>query len=342
MVDGKHKQSAPLPEIPLYDVGTNYPLELARLVGDRGYELLASATKGVPRPALRIADNVSRRWLERNKSPYLEEIRYLAEHAKAPGLYYLNVSYEWGCTSAGKPAANAETAVMARTLDWDVSGIGRYVLAARIANPLGAWVSLTWPAFTGVIQGLAPGRFAAAINQPQMPRRTRVRPVDWLLTLGERWTTPHTQPVHLLRCVFETAPDFATAREMLISTPIATPTIFTLVGTRPDETVVIERRETSARISPEPVAANEWVAADWHPGHYHAFENDARRAAMRRVRGQWDLDWAQWPLLNRETKLAMVAEPATGRLLARGYEAERPATQIFDRVIARNRSAPAA
>jgi hypothetical protein len=319
-----------LPEIPVFDVGANYPVELARLVGERGYELLAVATKGVPKPALRIADAASRRWLERNKSPYLEEIRYLAEKSREPGLYYLNVSYEWGCTSAGKVSPTGQSELMMRTLDWDVAGIGRYVLAARIANPLGAWLSLTWPAFTGVIQGIAPQRFAAAINQPQFRKRTRVLPADWLLNLRERWSTPHIQPVHLLRRVFETAPDFATAREMLASTPIATPTIFTLVGTKAGQSVVIERRERSTRISGEPIAVNEWAAPDWHGGHYRAFENDARRAAMQHVQGQWDLDWARWPLLNHETKLAMVAEPATGRILVQGFEGETPATRPLD------------
>jgi len=320
----------PLPEIPVYNVGANYPLELARLVGERGYELLAVATKGVPRPALRIADAASRRWLERNKSPYLDEIRYLAEQSREPGLYYLNVSYEWGCTSAGKVSPSGQGEVMMRTLDWDVSGIGRYLLAARIANPLGTWLSLTWPAFTGVIQGMAPGRFAAAINQPQIRKRTRIPPADWLLNLRDRWTTPHIQPVHLLRRAFETAPNFATAKEMLASTPIATPTIFTLVGVKPGEAIVIERRETSTRVASEPIAVNEWSGADWHGGHYKAFENDARRAAMQRVQGQWDLDWVRWPLLNRETKLAIVAEPASGRLMAQGLEDQKPATGVLD------------
>ncbi len=323
-----------LPEIPVFDVGANYPVELARLVGGRGYELLAVATKGVPKPALRVADAVSRRWLERNQSPYLEEIRYLAEKSREPGLYYLNVSYEWGCTSAGKIAPTGQSELMMRVLDWDVAGIGRYVLAARSANPLGAWLSLTWPAFTGVIQGMAPHRFAAAINQPQFRKRTRVLPADWLLNLRERWTTTHIQPVHLLRRVFETAPDFATAREMLASTPIATPTIFTLVGTKAGQSVVIERRETSARISGEPIAVNEWAAPDWHGGHYRAFENDTRRAAMQDVRGRWDLDWARWPLLNHETKLVMVAEPSTGRILAQGFEGETPATRPLDMTVA--------
>lgn len=321
-------QRAALPDIPVLDVGADFPLELARLAGERGYELLAVATKGVPSPALRVADVLSRRWLERNKSPYLGEIRTLAEKSREPGLYYLNVSYEWGCTSAGKSSGGGE--LLMRTLDWDVAGIGRFVICARIANPLGNWLALTWPAFTGVIQGMAPGRFAAAINQPQIRRRTQIFPADWLLNVRERWSTAHIQPVHLLRRVFETAPDFAAAKEMLAATPIATPTIFTLVGVKPGEAAVIERRETSARVAAEPIAVNEWSAPDWHAGHYRAFEDAARRAAMRQVRGAWDLDWARWPLRNHETKLAMVAEPATGRLMARGFEGEKPVTAVLD------------
>lgn len=335
LMDAAHLGS-PMPPIPVYDVGANYPLELARLVGERGYELLAAATRDVPKPALKFADAVSRRWLQRNKSPYLDDIRYLAEHAREPGLYYLNVSYEWGCTSAGKVAPGSGHALMMRALDWDVDGIGRYVLAARIANPLGRWIALTWPAFTGVIQGMAPGRFAAAINQPQIRKRTGLASIDWVLNLQNRWSTPHMQPVHLLRRVFEAAADFATAREMLVATPIATPTIFTLVGREAGERVVIERRETSARVSDEPIAVNEWHAADWHGGHYRAFENDERLAAMRRVDAAWDFDWVRFPILNRETRLAIVAEPASGRLIARGYEDERPSTAVLDLTVARN------
>jgi len=35
-------------------------------------------------------------------------------------------------------------------------------------------------------------------------------------------------------------------------------------------------------------------------------------------------------LLNAETRVAMGAEPASGRLLARGYEAGQPATRTLD------------
>src|SRR5688572_15227880 len=47
-----------LPQIPIYDVGPNFPMELALRVGERAYDLLAMATAHVPRPVLRLADRL--------------------------------------------------------------------------------------------------------------------------------------------------------------------------------------------------------------------------------------------------------------------------------------------
>ena len=155
---------------------------------------------------------------------------------------------------------------------------------------------------------------------------------DWLIDKRQVWRSNHMQPIHLLRRVFETAPDFATARVMLEMTPITTPAIFTLVGIRADETLVIERRANDAKVLTDARAANEWRTPAWRPGHHHAYENDARLAAMSVTPSQWDFDfgWLVWPMLNAETRLAVVAEPASGRLLARGYEVGQPATRTLD------------
>ena len=129
---------AQLPVIPVYDVGADFPMELAQRVGERAYHQLKMATGNVPQPLLRIMDRVSRSWLVRNRSRYLPEIDALAGKSREPGLYYLNVDYEWGCTAAARPGPDGRLALLQRTLDWSVPGIGRYVVAARIANPLGA------------------------------------------------------------------------------------------------------------------------------------------------------------------------------------------------------------
>ena len=73
---------------------------------------------------------------------------------------------------------------------------------------------------------------------------------------------------------------------------------------------------------------------------------DQVRRARRRPRGQAsperqaclldrqaaaraDFDWLVPPVLNPTTRLAMMAEPAGGRLVARGFEADGPATEVL-------------
>lgn len=337
-----HAQSAAgdtrdeLPEIPVFDVGPDFAIETARLAGrERAYAMLEAATAGIPTFALRAADSISRRWLSARTSPYLAELDALAALSSRPGAYFLNVHYEWGCTSAAKPAPEGSTARLLRALDWNVNGLGRYVVAARIRSGFGPWVSLTWPGFTGVLQAMAPGRFAAAINQPGVRKRTGVRVIDWLLNKPSVWRSAHLQPIHLLRRVFELAPDFDAARDMLEATPICTPAIYTLAGLRPSEVCIIERREMSARVLVKSACtANEWQTPEWQPGHHGAFENAKRLATMRTTRGSLDLSWLHWPILNKETRLALAADPAQGRLIAQGYEANGPATRPLELAVA--------
>ena len=219
----------------------------------------------------------------------------------------------------------------ARTLDWDVRGIGRHVMAARMANPLGPWISFTWPAFTGVNQAVAAGRFAGAINQPTLVRRLGVEALDRLLSHGSIWRSKFLQPIHLLRRAFETAPDFETARRMLETTPVTTPVIFTLAGIRADQTVTIERLPTEHATSADAFAANEWRTIAPERLHHHAFENDARLKAMRMAAVDLDPEftWVRWPILNPDTRLAMIADPSTAEITARGYEGGRPATRVL-------------
>jgi hypothetical protein len=298
--------------------------------------MLDAALAGVPLYALRVADAISRRCLSAHQSPYLPELDQLASLSTRPGAYFLNLHYEWGCTTAAKPAMEGTSARLLRALDWKVNGLGRYVVAARITSARGPWVSLTWPGFTGVLQAMAPGRFAAAINQPSIRKRTGVLAIDWVLSKRDVWRSPHMQPIHLLRRAFEEAPDFSAARHMLESTPICTPAIYTLAGLRASDVCIIERRETSAGMLLNAVcAANEWQTPEWHPGHHSAFENARRLATMETAPGLLDLKWLHWPILNSQTRLALAADPAQGHLIAQGYEASGPATQPLELILAR-------
>jgi hypothetical protein len=55
-------------------------------------------------PAATYTPAISRKWLKARRSRYLREIDEIASLSKRPGAYFLNVDYEWGCTTAAKPA----------------------------------------------------------------------------------------------------------------------------------------------------------------------------------------------------------------------------------------------
>lgn len=323
-------EPAPLPAIPVLDVGRAIGAETLRLERPRALALLAEAAGPMPRRLVALADRVSRAWLVRSKNPYLADIDAVAATLGRPGAYFFNVHYEWGCTTGVKPGT-AGTARLARVLDWRTPGLGRHIVAARIDGAAGPWVSLTWPGFAGVLQGMAPGRFSAALNQAPMATPLGVLPADWALNRGRVWRHRALPPAHLLRQVFETAPSYAEARRQLIETPICVPTIFTIAGLRAGEGAVIERRETSAHVlSGEACTANVWQSQDWR-GRARGKENLERIAMLRGIAGAMplDLSWLAPPVLNDTTRLALVADAAEGRLVARGYEADGAATAML-------------
>lgn len=320
--------SAALPEIPLIDAGADWPLETLERERGRVDALLDAGAGRLPTSAIRIADAVSRRWLVRHRSPQLAEIDRIAERLGRPGAHYLNVSYEWGCTTAATPATDGAPARLARVLDWPDRGLGRYVIAVRVASPVGPWVTLCWPGYCGVLQAVAPGRFAAALNQAPLEGDTGIYSLDWLAARAQLWRRPHPTASYLLRRAFETAPDYAAAKAMLRDSPIAAGAIYSLVGPGPGEGCVIERRPEDAHVMEGPAAAaNTWQAPGWR-GRPRGEANPERLAAMRGIAAGLDpaFEWLRPPVLNDTTRLAFVADPASGALVAQGWEADGPAT----------------
>ena len=131
---------------------------------------------------------------------------------------------------------------------------------------------MTWPGAVGTLTALAPGRFAAAINQAPLFRRTRsnaLRRADYLCNFARTlWSERGMPPLHLLRHAFETAADFSEALALLTTAEIARPVIFTLVGCAPDEIAIIERRERDATVHRgEGAVANDWrqPVDGWEP-----------------------------------------------------------------------------
>lgn len=323
---------SPLQEIPLIAVGHDFPMATLEAELPRAHALLDLATKGVPPRLLRGLDKVSRQWLVRHANAHLGEIDAIARKLGRPGAYFLSVNYEWGCTCRVAPSPDGSSARLIRVLDWRTPGLGRSIVAARVDGAGGPFVTLTWPGYTGVLQALAKGRFAAALNQAPMRKAAGgLYPLDWAVNKGRVWRMPHGTPAHLLRDVFEQAPDFASARRMLIEAPIASPAIFSLAGLAPAETCVIERTETAAHVHDGPgVAANNWQAPGWR-GRARGNDSAGRARRMAAVATDFDpaLPWLDAPILNPQTRLVMIADAKIGRFLAQGFEAGAAATGVL-------------
>jgi len=332
--------------IPFVDLRGKTPIDLLRSYPDRAQALIKAARRtygmfsyAASALALPLADRRSHAWLKRSCNPYLYEIESFAEILRQPGVYALNLSYEWGCTSGAYPTD--ETVSLLRVLDWPFPELGRQAMVVLQKGRAGEFYNITWPATSGVYTGMAPGRFSAALNQAPMREHKLTYAGDWLknrLLVRQELGLP---PAHLLRQVFEQADSYKTAREILAKTPLAMPTIYILAGTQPGEGCIIERLEHEAEIT-ELGAAKQVSASNhfnsrlaatgkgWRP---RAQDSQGRYRQSCSIHGhdveQGHFDWLQNPIINQFTRLAVTADASTGRLMAQGFEGMARVTELF-------------
>lgn len=318
-----------LVRIPLVDIRDGGAAVLYRDHREGAHRLLAAGRRKMSPPVVTFFDGRSARWAVRANNPYCEEIAVLA--AGMPrGVWFMNFCYEWGCTTAVEPSSTGSMS-MRRTLDWPFDGLGRELIVALQTGPTGDFYNITWPGFSGVITGMAPGRFSLAINQaPMRLKRGWPAPAGWLhdrIRVGRSRFLP---PAHLARRVFETCSDYEAAVAMVRNTPIALPALYSLAGARSGEGCVIEHLGTEARIHEAPEAvANDWLSPDLG-GRPRGRENATRRAMIRGPGEDANpLHWVREPVLNRDTRMAAVLDAGAGSIALRGYEADGVATELF-------------
>jgi len=357
MQDAGLEMCARLPAIPVIDIRDGGPLRHARQSAPQARALRDACLRFFPRAALPLIpalDWLSCRSLKRSHSPYFAEIAQIAAALDLSGVWMLNASYQWGCTS--RACEQDGVPWLLRTLDWPFSGLGRHTEIAHMRGQCGEFVSVTWPGYVGVLTAMAPERFAAALNQAPMWRRTRhrwLRPYDHAANaLRALAGADRMPPDQLLRRAFEVCDHFAAARRFLEETPVARPVIYTLVGCAADECCVIERTETEFITRQEDTcAANDWVPC--RPGwegrigtRRFLVSSFADAAGYSRARRQalagWSgslsashFDWVREPVLNPYTRLAVGMSPACGILRATGYDMTgaplpEPVTQICE------------
>ena len=280
----------------------------------------------------RLGDPIVKRWMRRI-SPYAGEIDIIATALKRPGIWLLHGAYLFGCTALADETAEGPR--LRRTLDWPFPGLGRLVEVVRRQSSAGPYFNVTWPGFVGVLTAVAPRRFAAAINQAPMRKRTLLW-LDYALNALAGLRTTALPPEHLLRQAFDTCETFDQARCLLETTPVARPVLFTLVGCTPGERVVIERDGWSARTYWEDtVVANDWQEPrpGWRPrccgAGTPAENNRRRRVSLAAWTGRdADVDWVSGPVLNACTRVSVEMSPATGQLVVAGWENSARATEV--------------
>jgi hypothetical protein len=325
-----------LTELPVIDA-PNGPLHLARIQAHQIPHIVALIRQIIPAPLLRIGDAYAARCLRAAGNPYLHEIDEVARLLGQPGAHALNFSFEMGCTAACRSQGDAGSMQLYRTLDWPFR-LGRDVVVARHAPPAGPYDNVTWPGYLGVLTAVAPGRFAAAINQPPMTNSFRTTslglPIDWVVNRWRVRKATGLPPAHLLRQAFEQCPTYATAKSMLASTPVCIPVIYTLTGVTRDAGCVIERREHDAIVHEGPACVtNHWLT-DRFKGRPRARNSERRLAAMRASLpslGRETFDWLQPPVLNRLTRMAAELNAGTGALAVQGWHGDTPQTRVLQR-----------
>ena len=115
--------SVALPTIPIIDVRDGGPVRHARQHADAARALRDACLGIFPRaalPAVPALDWAARRWLMRSRSPYVAEVGAIADALDFSGVWMLNASYQWGCTS--RAFADDGTPWIVRTLDWHPHG----------------------------------------------------------------------------------------------------------------------------------------------------------------------------------------------------------------------------
>jgi hypothetical protein len=197
-----------------------------------GRRILAAVLREAPPSARYLAYGVRLRTGGR----FQEEASALARLNGADwrDVLLANVSYDlvlayFGCSTVALPTPSGP--VVARNMDWwpeDVLAQCSYLIRCSHGGAF-QFANAGWPGAIGVVTGLSARGFAVVLNAVLSP--------EGLCKTG--------YPVLLhLRRVLEDAASFETALKMLAEQRLAAPALFTLVGSRNEERVVVERTPT--------------------------------------------------------------------------------------------------
>lgn len=197
-----------------------------------GRRLLDAVMQEIPSVGRLLAD-----WARlRTGSRFHEEAVAIARQVNADWreVVLANISYDLvlarlGCSTIALPTPSGP--VVARNMDWwpeDLLAQASYILRSSQRGEL-RYINAGWPGAIGVVTGLSARGFAIVLNAVTSPEGVR--------------KTGYPVLLHLRR-VLEDARNFDEALKLLTEQTLAAPALITLVGTRNDQRVVIERTPT--------------------------------------------------------------------------------------------------
>lgn len=325
--------------IPLVDAGSS--VDLLRRYPDKARALAHAAenTFGLlsrigSRVVLPLGDRASVAWLERTANPYAHEIKELAGYLGIRGVYFLNICFEWGCTSGVWDTPDGP--LLRRVLDWPFPELGEHIVVARQPRAGGTYLNITWPGISGTYHALAPGGFAAAINQAPMRRHGLGYAGDWVRNRQAAGRAHGMPASHLLRRVFETAATYADAKHLLCETPLAVPAIFILSGIRSGEGCIIERAENGFGVREiedgRVCAANHFESSLNDEGQgwrARPIDSEGRAASALALSDVAHFSWFNAPIANENSRLVFEANAALPSLDLMGTAGARPVTEVF-------------
>jgi hypothetical protein len=333
--------------IPFVDLREKTPIDLLRIYPDKATDTIKAAansyglvSRGLSKILLPWMDKKSHAWLKFSYNPYLYEIETFAEILESPGVFALNMSYEWACTT-GAYRTN-ETVSMLRVLDWPFATLGKQMVVTQQKGKAGAFYNVTWPGISGVFTAMAPGRFSAAINLAPSRQHGLGHIGDWF---KNRILMEHEEglpPSHLLRRVFEQAENYTDAKRMLSETPLCMPVIFTLAGMEQGEGCIIERLERQVQV--RELHADQQLSTSNHFNTSLALEGKGWRPREVDSQGRFtqscaihgydltarDFDWLRAPMINKDTRVCVIADAKSSRLMVQGFEGMTKVTEIFN------------
>lgn len=137
--------------------------------------------------------------------------------------------------------------------------------------------------------------------------------------------------------MFETAHNYAEAKDALCRTPLAVPAIFILAGVSDGEGCVIERTETRfalrEMVDGRVCATNHFVGAfDDSAKSWRArpIDSEGRLSCAHGLsRNREDQSWFAAPIANINSRLVLTANAAADDLSVMGVEGTKPVTEIF-------------